>query len=286
MTERLEARFEGGVFKLYDRTRAASDDLSIERKNSSAICGAIFSIVYQAIENIKQNEQSERIKEQIIGKLKLAIEGPLNTDPKNAVFLRNLMLAYADSIGTLKIEWFQELDFDTLEEQFMKAFMGFEENIIKQYLGETFEEVVFRNDPESFIIDMVTQFHAMIKEGALSEITANSEILFPISASNHTFILRPDMTMLQDVMGNPDSAEIKKWIENNVNGKNAFIVADLNWVSYGEHLFLAIKRNEDGELVFVCINEHGKETDLPKSDSNHNFGDEGFRGLFTWLKAS
>lgn len=282
LSERLEARFEGGVFKLYDRTRARSADLSVETGNPSAICGAIASIAYQAMENIqamKSADANKTIKDRIFGKLRVAIQGEYDSDPRDSVFLKNLMLAYAYSSATLKIEKDQEVNLDTLEKQFIEAFSGgFAENIIKQYLGKTFENVVFGKEPELFIVDMVTQLHAMREKGALSK---DRKISFPITGSQHCFILQPDMKILNKIMENPNSGAVKAWIARNLTHKSSpFIVADLNWEINGQHLYLAIKRDIHNKLAFVCINEQGVETPLPASDSDHHFGSEGFKVQF------
>lgn len=167
----------------------------------------------------------------------------------------------------------------------MKAFEGGVENyVLAKYTDTAFEPISLNKEPEVFITQMVAQIRTMIENGQLSPINNENEIMFPMRSSGHTFILRPDMAMLNKAM---NALSIETWIAETIkkDGK-LFIVADLNWEKGMEHASLAIKWDEnENKLKFVCVREAmqggvRREIKLPGYDSNHKFGDDGFTVLF------
>ncbi len=259
LAKRLEIRFEEGRFKFYDKTRATSMELAVPLKDPQAICDAIFSIACQAAEDI--NAGNPDIKEKIINRLGSTLRKPL--------FFRNLVKALMVnknfSFSNLTDADWKKIPFSniTFERIIGTEKGGGNTKVLEKYIEYPFEEKSISGNPENFITEVVTQLDVMIKKGVLAEIDSKTEIIFPLSFQGHACLFRPDMTMLAEIMKDPDPEAVKAWIQKTlIDEKQTFIVGDLNWVKNGRHQLMGIKYDDvNNRLSFFNISEPN-ETDI------------------------
>lgn len=247
LAKRLEIKYEGGHFRFYDKTRATSMSLSIPLEDPMAICETIASIAYHAGENI--NTGNPDIKNQVLTQLSLMIQETSDIDSTKPLFFKNLISALEESLESTKsIE--QALSFDR----------GLIEPILEQYIGgfqKTMEKTITGTTPVHFIVGIVSELDAMIKEGRLNKIDPNTQIMFPVIKPGHGFLFRPNMTMLAELMEDTRTEAIEAWIQKRlIDEQQPFIFGDLNWVENGSHRLLVISNDEEsGRLYFYNIPE-------------------------------
>ncbi len=246
--ERLEVRFENGQ-KIYDKTRATLAGLAIPLTSPKEFSEAIFSIAYHAAENIDAGDPS--IKDAVLQKLSCAIQGIPGDSSENLGIMKSVMLLH-DCLYKP-----QEESKMTFRKEIV-IFGGFAEGVFRDYVNVPYEVLIFSGEPEAFIINMVMQLDTMLIMGKL-DIDPKKEIIFPMIMPGHTFLLRPDMKMLAEVMKNPGVGAIKNWISKTIIQENKpFIIGDLNWGSNGHILLVAIKDSKTNKLSFQCLKETGK----------------------------